>query len=74
MMWGYDGIAGGWTLFPVAGVVMMGFMVFFMTRMMRQHRGHDRRDYDEQSHLAHEIQNLRHEIDELKRNQHKGDI
>ena len=52
---------GAWILFPLVGIIMMGFMVYMMTRMM-DHRSHNFDTLDE-------VHRLRKEIEDLKREQ-----
>lgn len=79
MMWGYGGWGGFGILFPILAVVMMVAMMYFMSRMMMgHHHGHDHdpnhQHRDDTSELLREIQHLRREVEELKREKGKGDF
>ena len=75
MMWGYGGWGGFGMLFPILGIVMMVVMMYFMGRMMmgRNHdHSHARRE--DTSELLREIQHLRREVEDLKREKGKEDL
>ena len=75
MMWGYGGWGGFGILFPILGVVMMIAMMYFMGRMMMGHN-HDRNhpQREDTSELLREIQHLRREVEDLKREKGKEDL